>query len=89
VIDCLLAKTERALAALHLDQLAIVGGVAANSGLRAKAWERLAGIRVIIPAPILCTDNAAMVAGLAMLHYRAGNFASLSVNARADYPLDL
>ncbi len=87
VIDCLLAKTERALAAFHLDQLAIVGGVAANSGLRAKAMERLAGIRVIIPAPILCTDNAAMVAGLAMLHYRTRNFASLTLNAQADYPL--
>ncbi len=88
VIDCLLTKAERALAAFHLDQLAIVGGVAANRNLRAKAWERLAGIRVIIPAPILCTDNAAMVAGLAMLHYRARNFASLTLNAQADYPLD-
>lgn len=87
VIDCLLAKTERALAAFRLDQLTIVGGVAANRTLRAVAGERLKGIQVFIPPAILCTDNAAMVAGLAILHFKARNFASLGINAQADYVL--
>jgi N6-L-threonylcarbamoyladenine synthase len=88
VIDSLLTKAERALSSFHLDQLAIVGGVAANRALRAQALQRLAGVHVVVPPAILCTDNAAMVAGLALHHFRARRFASLSLNAQADCPLN-
>jgi N6-L-threonylcarbamoyladenine synthase len=58
------------------------GGVAANSRLR----ERLAaepGLEVIFPSLALCTDNAAMVAGLGWQLLRDGKTASLDLNAEA------
>jgi N6-L-threonylcarbamoyladenine synthase len=61
-------------------QVAIAGGVSANSGLR----KRLAleaekqGWQVFIPAFEYCTDNAAMVAITAHFLYEKGQFASLS-----------
>jgi N6-L-threonylcarbamoyladenine synthase len=54
---------ERALVKTGLDRLAVGGGVAANGPLR----ERLASLEVEldVPAPGLCTDNAAMIASAA------------------------
>jgi N6-L-threonylcarbamoyladenine synthase len=58
--------------------LVIAGGVAANSRLREVAAERAAKSRVElrIPAPLLCTDNGAMVAALGSLMVSAGASAS-------------
>jgi N6-L-threonylcarbamoyladenine synthase len=61
--------TRKALAACRdheADTLLLVGGVAANSRVRALAEERCraAGIRLRIPSPRLCTDNGAMIATL-------------------------
>ena len=67
VVDVLVKKTLRAAESHHLRQIAIGGGVAANSRLREKftlmAKERQ--IQVYFPSMSMCTDNAAMVAGLA------------------------
>ena len=57
-----------------LKKLAIAGGVASNSALRAamrKACEER-GIEFYYPSPILCTDNAAMIACAAYYRYREG-----------------
>lgn len=87
VVEVLLKKAGMALNAFGCRELAIVGGVACNRRLREAPREYLPGIRVVFPPPILCTDNAAMIAGLAW-HYRdAFAKADLALNAQADLPL--
>jgi N6-L-threonylcarbamoyladenine synthase len=63
IVDALVARTRQALEREGLRRMAIGGGVAANSELRA-AVEKL-GVPVWVPPMELCTDNAAMVAGAA------------------------
>ncbi|MCX7717707.1 MAG: tRNA (adenosine(37)-N6)-threonylcarbamoyltransferase complex transferase subunit TsaD [Candidatus Sumerlaeaceae bacterium] len=65
VVDVLLAKARAALEMTGCRHLAIVGGVACNRRLRAAAARALPHARVVFPPPVLCTDNAAMIAGLA------------------------
>jgi tRNA N6-adenosine threonylcarbamoyltransferase len=57
LVDGLEAAVERTGA----DRVAVVGGVAANTALRAAVGARLAGLRIAIPPMSLCTDNAAMI----------------------------
>jgi len=80
-VDVLLAKAQRALEQTGLRRLALTGGVACNSGLRAAATERLPGVQVAIPSPEFCTDNAAMIAGLAYWVHESGDLADLGLNA--------
>ena len=63
IVDSLVARAERGLEQTGLDRLAVGGGVAANGALR----ERLAelGVTLHVPARVLCTDNAAMIASAA------------------------
>jgi len=63
IVEALVLRLERALAAEPGTPIALGGGVAANARLR----ERVAalGVRVKIPPPELCTDNAAMIASAA------------------------
>ena len=63
IVEALVARTRAALEREGLERLAIGGGVAANSELRA-AVEQL-GVAVWVPPTELCTDNAAMIAGAA------------------------
>jgi N6-L-threonylcarbamoyladenine synthase len=63
IVEALTARTRAALEREGLERLAIGGGVAANSELRA-AVENL-GVAVWVPPVELCTDNAAMIAGAA------------------------
>jgi N6-L-threonylcarbamoyladenine synthase len=66
VCDVLVRKALDAATSTGVADLLIGGGVAANSRLRAMAEERaaVAGVRVRVPRPGLCTDNGAMVAAL-------------------------
>jgi N6-L-threonylcarbamoyladenine synthase len=63
IVDSLIERAERALERTGLQRLAVGGGVAANVKLR----ERLEslGATVHVPARVLCTDNAAMIASAA------------------------
>jgi N6-L-threonylcarbamoyladenine synthase len=63
IVESLGVRVERALAHTGLRRLAVGGGVAANGALRARV-EGLAD-ELAIPPPILCTDNAAMIASAA------------------------
>jgi N6-L-threonylcarbamoyladenine synthase len=63
IVEALVVRIERALAAEPGARLAIGGGVAANRLLRERA-ERF-GVEVKVPPPELCTDNAAMIASAA------------------------
>ena len=85
VVDVLVTKTLRAAEASGVDRVIVGGGVAANRRLRARLQEEAgrAGLEVLLPAMRFCTDNAAMVAGLAYHYARAGRFADLDLEARA------
>ena len=64
IISILLAKLKRAVAEYQINQIAIAGGVSANSGFR-NALQELGekkGWQVFIPKFEYCTDNAAMIA---------------------------
>jgi N6-L-threonylcarbamoyladenine synthase len=63
IVDALTARTRAALEHTGLERLAIGGGVAANSELRAAVADL--GVPSWIPPFELCTDNAAMIAGAA------------------------
>jgi len=69
VVDSLLGKVFLACNITGFDTVVISGGVASSAYLRQEAAHRspVEGIRIIFPAPIHCTDNAAMIA-LAGLH---------------------
>jgi len=87
VIDTLLAKTQRALSQSKSPRLVIVGGVACNKALRREAITRFPDVQIGIPTPVLCTDNAAMIAGLAPFLEKAGVTAPLTLNADANLKL--
>jgi N6-L-threonylcarbamoyladenine synthase len=74
IVESLVRKSLLACEREGLDQLVITGGVAANRGLRARAKaacdER--GIRLFVPPPVSCTDNAAMIAMAAARRLAAG-----------------
>jgi N6-L-threonylcarbamoyladenine synthase len=63
IVEALTDRTRAALEREGLERLAIGGGVAANSELRAAVREL--GVPVWVPPMELCTDNAAMIAGAA------------------------
>ncbi len=67
VVGQLVAKLERALAGGDWNAVALGGGVAANGPLRRRVEElcRAGGLRLKLPAPELCTDNAAMIGSAA------------------------
>jgi N6-L-threonylcarbamoyladenine synthase len=78
IVDVLIQKSLAACKATGIESLVIAGGVAANSRLRELAQQRcqVAGIKLRIPSPLLCTDNGAMVAALGSLMSSAGRAAS-------------
>ncbi|GAA5147538.1 tRNA (adenosine(37)-N6)-threonylcarbamoyltransferase complex transferase subunit TsaD [Microbacterium pseudoresistens] len=74
VVDVLVTKALNACADLGVPRLLLGGGVIANRRLREVALERAAeaGVTVRIPPLSLCTDNGAMIAGLAAELIAAG-----------------
>lgn len=70
----------RAVKMTGIRKVVIAGGVAANGRLRERMRETLEGqdVSLLIPSPLLCTDNAAMIAGLAFHYYRKGENTPLS-----------
>ncbi len=83
VIDVLVDKTVQASHRYNVQGILVGGGVAANSRLRQRLKEKSeeTGIPVYYPSARLCTDNAAMVAGLAYKKYLEGNSADLTLEA--------
>ncbi|MFZ5823302.1 MAG: tRNA (adenosine(37)-N6)-threonylcarbamoyltransferase complex transferase subunit TsaD [Bacillota bacterium] len=83
VTSVLAAKTLRAAQEKGVSQVILAGGVASNSALRRAMVETLSphGIAVGYPPPVLCTDNAAMIAAAGYYLWRAGVRHSLDLNA--------
>lgn len=72
VVESLLEKLDRALERRPVAEVVVCGGVAANTLLRRRAAEVVAGrARLTVPPLDLCTDNAAMI-GLAAAHAPGG-----------------
>jgi N6-L-threonylcarbamoyladenine synthase len=89
VVDVLVEKARRALRRTGLRRLAVVGGLAANTRLRARVEEVAAAqkLEIRLPAPALCTDNAAMIAAVADRRLAEGERASLGLDAFSRIPL--
>lgn len=89
IIEILMAKLEKAAKELDIKEVAIAGGVSANSALR-KAMqdnnEKL-GWNIYIPKFEYTTDNAAMIAMVAQLKFERGEFTDLRTSATAKYDL--
>ena len=85
VSDMLVPRTMQALEATGYKQLAVAGGVAANSRIRKDILEaaRGRGVEVFMPPLSLCGDNAAMIGAQAYYEFLAGNTADMSLNAYA------
>ena len=83
VTDVLCEHTIEAAMIKNSKTIAIAGGVAANSALRKKMTEEAGkkGIRVLYPEPVLCTDNAVMIACAGYYEYLNGTRADLTLNA--------
>ena len=82
VVDVLSCKLINAAVSRGCAHLAIVGGVAANEGLR-KRVRREAGkkrIQVHLPSKALCGDNAAMIAAAGFRHLQADESSPLNAD---------
>lgn len=89
IIEMLMEKVELAAKHYGIKQIAIAGGVSANSGLRnaiAETGQRL-GWSVFIPKFEYCTDNAAMIGITAYYKYLKGDFTTQDINPVARYAL--
>ena len=89
IVEILMEKLEKAAKDFDIKDVAIAGGVSANSGLREamKKNEEKLGWNIYIPKFEYTTDNAAMIAMVAQLKYERGEFADLSISATARYDL--
>lgn len=85
IVEILLDKLIRASKETGIRDIAIAGGVSANSGLRNGITETGArrGWRTFLPEFKFTTDNAAMIAMAGHYRYRNGEFASLDVSPAA------
>jgi N6-L-threonylcarbamoyladenine synthase len=83
VVDALVSRAVRLAKECGMDKLAIAGGVASNSALRAAIQEACANnnIGFYSPSPILCTDNAAMIGAAAYYEYIKGVRHGYDLNA--------
>lgn len=89
VTDALCEHTLEAARRKGSDKIVLAGGVASNSALRAKMTELAAneGKTVLYPPPVLCTDNAAMIAAAGYYEYISGTRADMRLNAEPSLPL--
>jgi N6-L-threonylcarbamoyladenine synthase len=89
LVHMLMSRLERASKETAIKEIAIAGGVSANSGLRAalqqKGKER--GWNTYIPAFEYCTDNAAMIAMAAHFKYLKQDFSTFDVTPLARMPI--
>jgi N6-L-threonylcarbamoyladenine synthase len=84
IVAVLVEKSFAAVRSSGARALAVVGGVSANSRLRALLQQRAASecVPLSLPPLVYCTDNAAMIAAAGRQALRAGVHAPLDIDAR-------
>ena len=85
IVGALVAKTLKAARLNGVSHVLLAGGVAANSRLQSAMREACtgAGLRLTLPPPRLCTDNAAMIACAGFYHWQAGKIDGLDLDTLA------
>ncbi len=85
IVEPLVVKTLRAAKREGVGHVLMAGGVAANSHLQETMRAACArdGLRLTVPPPRLCTDNAAMIACAGYYHWSAGKIDALDVDTLA------
>lgn len=85
IVDYLMDKLKNAVKATGIKEIAIGGGVSANSGIRKALQEaqREYGWKTHVPKFEFCTDNAAMIAIVGELKYRNKDFSELTIASKA------
>ena len=79
VVDVLVTKTVNVAKECRARQILLAGGVAANGLLR--QWlVKNSPLPVLVPKPVLCTDNAAMIAACGYYQLQAGKISSLDLD---------
>lgn len=82
VTDILLENTLKASKELNTNKIALAGGVSSNTFIRESFLNlEKKGYEIYYPEPILCTDNAAMIASAGYYRYKTGVNADLTLNA--------
>ncbi|MBI3603450.1 MAG: tRNA (adenosine(37)-N6)-threonylcarbamoyltransferase complex transferase subunit TsaD, partial [Nitrospirae bacterium] len=91
IVEVLVEKAFDAVRRYRVAAVAVVGGVSANTRLRALLSARAAAsdIRLALPVSAYCTDNAAMIAAAGRRAYLQGRFASWEMEAEADLAIPL
>jgi len=79
-------KTMKAVQAFDARALLVAGGVSANKALR-KAFVEKATVPLHIPPIWLCTDNAAMIAGVGYYRFAQGQRDALDMDVLPNWPL--
>ena len=79
VVDVLVAKTVAVAKEYRVKQILLVGGVASNMLLRQRLAES-SPIPVLVPEPVLCTDNAVMIAACGYYRFQAGRADNLDLD---------
>jgi N6-L-threonylcarbamoyladenine synthase len=79
VIDVLVTKTVAVAKEHRVRQILLAGGVASNKLLRSRLVEN-SPLPVLVPEPVLCTDNAAMIAACGYYHFQAGKIDGLDLD---------
>lgn len=89
VVDVLVKKTIKAAIIKKVSTIVVSGGVACNSRLRVLMKEEGAkqGMDVFFPSPLLCADNAAMIAALGHHYIKKEEENDLSMNAVARWEI--
>jgi N6-L-threonylcarbamoyladenine synthase len=90
VVEVLVKKTLQAAQHEGLRRVVLSGGVAANRHLREKikGEASVQKVKVYIPSPSFCTDNAAMVGVVGYEYLKRGIQSPLSLNAFSNLPLE-
>ncbi len=86
VVDILIDKIAQAVQQTGITEIAIGGGVSANSGIREALQNNPHGWTVYIPKFSYTTDNAAMIGIVGYLKYTRKKFSTIRVTATARYP---
>ena len=90
VVEVLVDKTLLAVQRTGHRRVVLGGGVAANPRLRAALSQRCAeqGLSLFLPAPVYCTDNAAMIAVAGYHQFLAGHLLEADADAYSRSPLN-